>query len=527
LGRIFIHLSWISANPTIRLSLLSWLAGSLSVGVFITAMRRMGVGRIAALAGAAFFALFPSVSSMFVQPEKYAVLSLLLCIWLYATTVELEPWVLGVLAGLTLCQHPVAVTLAPMMMVAGWRAIGARPNGFRRAGSALASAAIVVALGYGSLWWMRAPGLWPDWGKISNLRELIQLATRADFKSLEPRGLAGGPSRVSCLRFFLGDYWDALGIFSVLPLIGLVALAMQKNRERAVAIGGTLFVVMVFLGGFAFSINDLPGYAYIERFSVLPMVFLAALAALGWQWGADWLPKRLVGVSPLLLLLLSGSLLHAGWQRTDLSRDTVLDRFAEALGKTLPSEAVFVFGQDSEMFYGAVSPDSIRYPVFGDYAWALERVNPLLDSRYAKLPKPPGHLADFVAWACGQGLETYATMRGALAACGGHLQRRGIFWSARREPQPEFGPATIRAALELCPIVEQIQAPIPREGHFYSRYLLRWFEFAFQNASAAYELAGDHDRAELAGRAGAALGFGILPEDWRVPCADLRARSSN
>ena len=249
----------------------------------------------------------------------------------------------------------------------------------------------------------------------------------------------------------------------------------------------------------------------------------------------SWLIAKLIRFSPKLIpiffafsLGFSAMVIVSAWPHADVSYDRTLDVYRQILGVGLDDEAVFIQGADIDVFYGAKTEKSVRYPILGDFPWALRKADFLIEPRLLHiLEKPTG--VNGIALAAYQAGMTVITPNHdiAMATTAVTVEARGIHWVASRKIKKSVSIRTLDAALKICKILESVNYSLPKMGHYYTRQIFEFFRFPFYSAARYLEEMGKKDQHELALKVAFGLYHGENPQTWIDGCQTLQKENLN
>jgi hypothetical protein len=525
LDRLFIQLP--IGNLAFRLSLLSWLAHSAAVVVLGRVLLELGCGRTALWFGIGAFAFSQPTWSLAVQPEKYAVTSLLLALCILqalrfcrradSSFSTRDAVACGLLSGLALGQHTITVFYIPAFLVSLY-CLQRSPRGrFAFPAIAAVTSAFVVAALYLSLLLQAHGAVWPDWGKISGIRDVLNHVLRSDFHIIQA---SKKEAAIRGLDVLAEQSYATWRLACVLPAVGVIGLWRWGRKRELVAVAGCLLGALVFLLLVQFGTASWVGLTYLERYTVAAVVAGAALAGVGvevlvsiaarWRW-TTWAVRLSAAAS-------IAAVVYLGWEAADARRDDTLDVFRAGLRISIDDRDIWVAATDFEIFYGMPSRRGTRFPIIAGYSWSA-RALPVLEPRLAGVS---GSRTDLVRTAYKRGFRVVGVTRTSLDGSPGAIRQRGTVWVTERSPGPYAAYEPVRRASLLCDAIRTLR-PLPAAGHFYSRFLWQWFPFAFEGAQSALREMGDEQGAELSGRVAEALQEGHDARSWREPCDGLRA----
>ena len=526
LDRLFVLIPFM--KPALSLSVLSWFFQMGTCFLLMRTALRLGAGWTGALLGTAWFAFFPSTWTLGLQPEKYAVANFLFMA-VISNAVDLgkksrdgtsdrDAIIVGGLFGLALSQHLIGLLVAPAYGAA-LRSLSGK-GATRRFIIALVCTILVPLVFYGSLFLLRRPGGWPDWGLLGSFSDWVRHVTRSEYRVLQ--GMVDNPLYPpgSGLRIYLSDSLSTFSVMMALPFVGVFTLWNGRRRVEALYLSLVLVLALVFLSFAKIYPNSLIALSYLERYSGVAVVATALLAGSGTGYLTRLAPLRLRLLPPVTIGALIIILFFSGRERADVSRDHVLDSFREGLSVLLRPDDYYFSGTDLEIFHGVPWGKAHRFPIFGDYSWALSSANRLLEPRLSQTSTPTS-VGDLAKSIYESGATSVASKMDPFMSLGIPLLQRGYLWVAKKGVKERVDGDTAQAAAKLCPVIQGIQDTVPSEGHFYSRYLWQWFSFAYDGAETYFKSQNDSKGADIAHRISEALQENRTPSRWHEGCADL------
>jgi hypothetical protein len=503
------------ATPTWLLSLQSLVCFSGALFFLGLALLELGAELGGACFGVVCFALYPPAWQLAVQPEKYALMFLLIAAFaFFATSVNrlaqswfLKTIALAVLFGLIMGQHIVGLVALPLLLV-----FGSEISRRRRfwAGLVFAIVAVMVSGGlYLSLLSLTREGVWPDWGKLHSVSDVLAHVSRRDLGlfTVDPNQRDG----IRAITIAFSDLWSTFSVALFFLPVGIWAAWSRTQNKKGVAWGlalaaSIIFVIKAQSGGY-------PEVAvtWLERYTAVPMFFLSGVFALGWDQVVRLTAKmtrssKMVRCgSPIAIAALAAVLALRGQSTADASTDATLDLYSRALAEVLPESAVYIGGcNDLEYFYGAAIGATYstsgglfvganrRFPICGEYEWYRKQVIPLLEPRLSVVSPFHKGLFEFESAqkAFATGFPVYSTNLELLEGIGPKPVRRGLLWMIDPEKSADSGAKTLEATVSLCSLLKELTFDPPKKGHYYSQFLWQQIALAFKDASE--ELAQDH-----------------------------------
>lgn len=524
-------------TPAKAISILSLAAYCLAIWILLLITHRLEYSFIASLFAAISFALYPSVWEMAVQPEKYA-----LCL-MFQSLVILQSLILiqkkdgtpkpsslviyGITFGTAIGQH-IALSIVLPFVIAVITVTSSSSN-WRTKRSPLviivSSATISTALWYLSLLLLTKPSAWPDWGKLTSVDDVARHFLRRDLPHFMGGLQQTSDGTVSGLQFFIDLLWRHYHVLIFIAPFGFYYL--WKSRQKPIRIFTICLFFSMLLTMFALSkakldTDLLVAQSYLERYSVFAVFSIALFlgGALNY-WVNGSVKIKAVALLFVIGFAIANIVYH--YERIDCSQDEVLKIYREALGATLPTEALYVYGNDLEVFYGASSAQAVRFPLVGGYAWYNLKVIPLLEKRFAIAPgiTTVPSLDELIEVAYKSGLPIYTTTPNALTRFRHMVEGRGLFFVIQSGIENATSFESIRAATKLCDYVSMVNRSIPREGHYWSRALWADFSDGFEPAKLYYSQFMNADGTRLVSNVQTAMRKGSAPQDWIAACNEF------
>ena len=401
-----------------RANLFSALCGAGTAALLYLLARRLGAGRLAAVAGASGLLAGRAFLASSLALEVYTFDALLLVATLSACHRAGESsgrgaWVAAGLAfGLLVGHRPTNLALLPALLLLvepARRRSGAPVRRYLLAAAALAATGLVFA--YLPLTCRRDPGLCI--GEPTGWGRLLDVITAKPYY----RHFATGTTELTLLRLgaWARDLWANAGLLAVAAITGLAACVRARRAGLAAALAWIL-VVNTLLGA-RYNILDvdahfLPGY-----------VTLALAAALGVGWLAR--PRHRAAAAAVLLCG-AAALVVVNLPRESLRGYAAVERWARAALTTIPERSVVVafgdtphhalqygrlvrrWGPGVAVVSGAVTADW--------YVDQLDRRHPDLRLRDQPGPAPADRIAHLLAVAPAR--PVFLTLPLELAAAG-------------------------------------------------------------------------------------------------------------
>jgi Protein of unknown function (DUF2723) len=299
-------MQWLpGSNAAHTAALATAILGAVSIFVLHAAMRAWGARPIAATLACAIFAAAPVVAEMNTEAEVFALNNLVAAtiLWLAASGGPLRGmWragVLGLVAGLGLCDHVTCAMLAPIGILGVVR--GARESSWK----AVALAVVGVVMGLlPYVYLLVTAENARSWGRhIDSFHALMFHFLREDYGG--PGAFAPNRPPVPMLDN-LGEFARTLGRWWLwLPAIAGLAVMFRKAFKE---IGWACLAVTWLLCGpllvLRFNVElEGPGLFTVHRFHLLPALVLAIPIAIAFSeigaWLAPRVPKLIPAANPL------------------------------------------------------------------------------------------------------------------------------------------------------------------------------------------------------------------------------------
>lgn len=337
--------SWLPGSPAHAAALATAMIGAATLVVLVNAARAWGATPAAATLAAAVVGGAPIVLRVHSEAEVFAMndLACALVLWLAARNGPVRgEWrgaLLGLVAGIGLCDHLTCALLAPIGILGIVRAVREA-----RVAAPLALAGLCVGLlpyAYAFV----APDTPMSWGTVHDLGGLVGLVTRRDYGG----ALAFAPVAESV------SAWAQLAAFAAtmlrswhVLLIGLVANIRRSDEPDETRVAWAMLGLAWLLAGpilatrFDLAANGI-SLAVCRRFHVLPALLLALPIARGLGRIPLRAPRmsRVLAAALALPASIALSLPYLGRVHT-----AAVERYAENVLGALPKGAVLVVGED-------------------------------------------------------------------------------------------------------------------------------------------------------------------------------------
>jgi hypothetical protein len=483
--------------PALAIAAFGLMAHAAAAALIADALRRLGVASAPRVLAAAAFVLFPSLWTLAVEPEVFALAHLCLAAALWATV----PFRggdaragagLGALGAAACAQHPVALAAIPALALAAWRGAEHRAG---RCAAFVVTLALGTVVAYASLPLLRTSSPWPDWGQLASARDVVAHALRVDYGSFSLSAAQDVATR-SALALWLREVatWWNLGL--ALVAIGAWSVATRRALRPAFVPLATLLLVGLAILWRGRLPEQSYSDAYLEKLQGPATLAAALLLGLGAQRLTERLGpvrRRALDVAVIAAVV---AWIALGWPHADASHDRTLDLYARGVGQELPANAVYVTEGEVEAFLGVPTPAGTRFPISAPMTpleWYARATAPRLEPRV--LHGAPLEDWDQFLTACFQRrLPVASTSPGIVTTPFGVPELRGLLYIARAGSRDELTDSTITAAVELAPLAAELPALRPGTRPF-SRFYVRRFARAYAGAAEALRRRGAQDLA--------------------------------
>ena len=489
INRLFVLLPF--ENEVWRLSLLSLIAHSAAVGFLADAIWLLTGSIISAGVGALSFAFFPTIWYLAVQPEVFSLTHLTMVLVLWWSIVLLNDGkksnpalmaaITGVLCAVCLSQHTLAVIFLPFVVVSVL-SISSESNSNSVWILFSVVFCLVIFSFYASLPLLRTDSVWPDFGKLSSVRDVLGHALRIQYGvfSLEANT---SESATRGIRFFLPETLKSLNLILPFFLIGLFSFIKEPLSQRlhqGLALSfllSLIFLIRAKVGGISEAAE-----AVLERFYGPAIICFAIYIGYGFERALKKYGNKLIPGVAAIFVILS---LYQGWSRANAASDNVADVFREGLRVNLPQNAIYLSHSDLEALYGISGPaGTMRFPIeqgLASLPWYKQQVVPVIDPRIgfdaAATLMVPGIIA-----------AAYKDKYAVVTTCSDILpaqykrELRGLYFYVHPTVNDLYNDETVKAAVALCPVIAKLR-PLPNKGHLYSKQLWKGFWRAYAGAA--------------------------------------------
>ena len=547
LDRIIV--SFPGSNAVWKLSLLSLLVHCTAVFLMGEISKFLKLGLASAFFAVSVYAFFPSLWYLGVQPEKYALIGLFMVLGIYEylrlknlSADQMngkEALRLGALGGLALCQHPLVVMVCPFFLLSVLVQLNNPVKKAMRVICVIAGLLVTTFIGYISLLILAKGSIWPNWGAISTIEDLVKFVFRGDFHNFAPLDLSTSMFReAGVLQLLSKDLVENFGFLGLsLPLVGLFFVIMRK-KDRAfwAAALGTIVIALIVLLRVRISPDPLLTLSSAQRYQYPVVLCLALMGALGIEYLIEWLPRKVAPLARLLTPVIVIPLFFFNYTKCDAAKDLTADIFRHAVEASLPSDAIYLAGTHLEMFYGIHEADKLRFPIHLGLGWYFDRdviyqIEPRLRVFYKKASGVPDvgiHggpqeelYISLLRGAYEAGLLLMSSRRNELAqvASTDKIKKYGILFYITKNEHREFD--ELSAARRICRTLFTAPAHFVAQGHYHSLYLMQWFPTVFEASSASLKLSGGKDYSKLMQSIATSLSEDFNSDQWRQSCSQL------
>lgn len=325
-----------------RTNLFSALCAAMSVSLVTWSLVRATHHRPAAICAGVALALSPLLWSQAIITEVYALNALLISLILAFAAQNfrhIQPqkavayaFVIGIIWGLSLGNHPTALFAAPLVLYA----LSAQPKnlGFGLAG--LTTGLLV----YTAIPFLAAQDPPVNWGNPHSISNLLWLITAEPYRGYAfSLPLSHLPARILAWSDLLVKQFGWPGLIAI--ILGAIALwSKRKNFLAAMALSAVLYSV------FSIGYNTVDSYLYL-----LPVViFLAWLLGLGVDWLIASRSARLSQAVAILAITLPLIMGVIRLPSMDLSHDRSVKALQQNILDPAPPDAVIVSHTDEHTF---------------------------------------------------------------------------------------------------------------------------------------------------------------------------------
>lgn len=499
---------------TWKLSLISLLFQSAALFLFLEILRTLKASIATRLIAFVAFATLPSYWYLSVQPEVFAGAGFFETLLLYValTRLTVHPAVFGLIVGLSGSQHPIVLVAAPAIAHLILRYKKIKPILIF-----LLTSLATLATFYVSLIWQRTSSIWPDWGRLAQLSDVLRHLLREEYGVFSLTDLGTRPIVFSAIGLWLEEIWRSWSIFSLLIPVGLVSLiAADRKKKDFYCISLTLLLALVLLWRSSVASFDFHALTILSRFVGTALIPSSILFALGWDRLVSFAKPR---VRPLVHAILLAFLIATTPQKmrsADASLDRTLEIYREAMAASLPKTALPLATTDIDVFYGFQDHDQIIWPFpigVTNLRWFIDQTQPLFFKRFSEVQK-----GIHIALLSG---ETLASVDpGVFGQSPQPIERRGILYVSGPHLKGGYTLEMTRSVIGLCQFVNRL-GPLPKGNHFLSHAMHGFFVDAFMDAARFFHLEKKEKLLGLAHRLAVSLQEAQNSEEWPSICSEL------
>lgn len=531
LNRLFVLLPFDS--PSTALSLLNLLAHAATVFLILESLRLLKLGLFARLASASAYSFFPPIWYLAVQPEVFSVsyffiaLIIFLSLYLWQRHEKINQTVfslfLGGVCGLASAQHPIIIVIAPAAITAAYFLLKNRKtlalNLFL-----LVLAFLICGPGlYLSLLIRIAHSVWPGWGGIYSIKDVIGHALRSEYGILSLSAIEGTRT-FNGLAVFAENvlrYWHVLMIFLIPGLYYL--FKNERSRMMKFSILGSLICGVLFL-----FISHLPGQendakAVLERFSGTALIPLIVILAYGINsFFSKNVSRWVYGIAIVMISVLLIHLFVRAKPISDASVNNTADVFSEALGLSLPEGVIYIGVFDIEASYGARKADKIIFPVHAgllNREWYRNEVIPSVEPR---IGRGILNIEMILEKAQRDNIPVAATHREIFDKSGNQSELRGMYYVHQRSFYSELTINSVNEAVKLCPLVSKLN-PLPAKGFVFGKAMRFILARAYDGASQYLKAVNKPDLSRIAKQIQIGINESQSREALKKVCSEFRA----
>lgn len=527
----------VPSEPGLVLSLISWTGSVLTVAMIILVLRRLGVGWRESLMAAVAYAYVPVVALMSLIPEKYSWLSftqMLFVYWLVRIHTVKNPrrsdfvW-LGFALALALGQHSANVILVPVFLYVllrrFWFERKQRGKVFKDFAASSAVAILLTSAFYISLLFMRSQQVWPDWGHLQNLDDLMNHVLRKDYGLIQLFHADMPGDRLSGLQLLAKGMVD-WNLAFLLVFVGL--FAMSRTRPGRFMCGLLLMIILPGLG--VLTRTSMPAadfgtvMGYQERYPLLLWPLLIILWGVGLSWALQRFPrfeKRISAALCLPLAIFVGQCLaEQRFVNTNLA-----EVYREQASYELDNFSIFWTSSDFTGFYGIPRGKGVIYPLKNlvGLQWYREGVVPTLSPAVARIlsENKPKDKTEMFRQAVSEGFKLVMTEAAPLLEQRDMMalaEQTGVLWTFSSANNALYTKQLIANTLHLCTLLPKVTIGLPEEGMYFLREYLSSFRFAYLSAADYLQTQMELAPAQSARDVASVLVPGQTPEEWSKRC---------
>lgn len=307
------------ANAAFRANLFSALCSAAAAALLYLVLSRW-VSKTAAVIGALFWILAPSVVQLSIVSEMYALNALICALILWAASRSRDcsetarsRWtaLAFFLLGLGLNNHPTLIFLAPGLALYAWTTLPQRTPLERSA--ALIRFSLWSALGFTLVLFdpirsFQDPRI--DWGDPETLRNWWRLITRSDYGGLrlhpeQSQFVWTGTAVISQIALFCRAAFNEMGwlgfpLFALGFVLSLIGLARRDLRSPEILL---ISVPWLFAGPLFFLLSNLPIHEkttlpILEPYMMMVHLLAGAWIAFSWDQIVNYLGEKISSGKP-------------------------------------------------------------------------------------------------------------------------------------------------------------------------------------------------------------------------------------
>jgi hypothetical protein len=415
--------------------------------------------------------LLPVVWTMAIQVEKYTLLLtvLMIPILLWKSWHEHHQakmiYLFAFFWGLALGHHYLALILFPLSL----QFLFSRHNKNQVKAIAFVILMITVIILYCSLFLLTREGIYPDWGKLQSFGDLLDHLARKGV-SIDKK-LFGffHADNVSAFSYFFESQFAFLFVPTLLSFIGLTYLVRHKKRD--IPLFGSLLFSFLVLTLFNYQPTAGNEYwpTYLRRYAIISTPFFIIILGLG----LDQIKKYHFLINSLLSLsiIVGGFILKP---LIDMSGPSLIDLYSNAIGRTLPHNAIYLGNSDEQILYGVKGKETRRFPIRDSQEkWYLTKIIPLIEPRLA--PKDHTKTPDRIfIKPLSKMLNDINQLVATTSPTGltGNFTRHGMIWlNQNTQDLPPASPV-------ICEEILKLKRDINEKFHEYEWFLATKFKEA-------------------------------------------------
>jgi hypothetical protein len=529
---------WLAPSaPGLALSVVSWTGAVLTVAVLILILRRLGVRWRECILAACAYAYVPVVAMMSLIPEKYSWLSFTQLLFLYVLVrihsvkefrVRDGVW-LSLALALALGQHSANVILVPafayVLLRRVWFERGQRGRALRDFVVYSALSATVTFLLYLSLLGLTSGAVWPNWGHLKTVTDVINHVIRKDYGVVQlfHQDLPG--DRVSALMLLAKDMagWNLAFLF---VFIGM--FAMTRTKPGRYMCGLLLLILLPGLGvlaGAAMPAADFgTAMGYQERYPLLLWPLLMVLWGVGLSWALQRVPRYDKRIFVLLCIPVA-AFVGQSLEQQRYVNNNIAEIYREQASYELDNFSIFWTGSDFTGFYGIPRNNGVLFPLKNliGLDWYRDHVLPVLSPAVSRIfrESKPGDKPALFRQAIAEGFKVVLTEPTPFLDQQDVMnmaEQTGVLWNFSSSNSALYTKQLIANTLHLCTLLPKVWQAVPPDGMYFLREFLSSFRFAFVSAADYLQAQMELPPAQSARDVAASLVPGQPPQEWAARC---------